>query len=378
MASKLLGRGDSGAGDTQEITLGTNLSITGTTLNAAGGGGPTPTGTGFRHVTAGVEDAAAKLVDTADVNNDQITYAKIQNVSATDRLLGRDTAAAGDTEELTVGGGLEFTGTGGIQRSALTGDVTASAGSASTTIANDAVTTAKILNAAVTYAKIQDVSVTDRLLGRDTAAAGDVEELTVGGGLEFTGTGGVQRSALTGDVTASAGSGSTTIANDAVTNTKAADMAQSTIKGRAAGAGTGDPTDLTAAQTKTILAIALPADVSITDEVGFGAHSLEFTSTTNTPSAGAVTINWKNGNKQKLSLTGNVTSMTLTAPANPCSLTLMVQQDATGGRTVSWPTSVKWPGGGAPTITTAANAVDIVTMYFDGTNYYSAFVQNFS
>lgn len=60
-----------------------------------------PTGTGFRHVTAGAEDAASKLVDTADVNNDQITYAKIQNVSATSRILGRVTAGAGDVEELT-------------------------------------------------------------------------------------------------------------------------------------------------------------------------------------------------------------------------------------------------------------------------------------
>lgn len=37
-ASKVLGRGDSGSGDVEEITLGTNLSITGTTLNAASGG----------------------------------------------------------------------------------------------------------------------------------------------------------------------------------------------------------------------------------------------------------------------------------------------------------------------------------------------------
>ena len=40
------------------------------------------------------------------------------------------------------------------------------------------VTTAKIANDAVTYAKIQNVSSTDRLLGRSSAGAGDVEEIT--------------------------------------------------------------------------------------------------------------------------------------------------------------------------------------------------------
>jgi YVTN family beta-propeller protein len=58
---------------------------------------------------------------------------------------------------------------------------------------------------------------------------------------------------LTGDVTKTAGAAATVIANDAVTNAKAANMAQSTIKGRAAGAGTGDPTDLTATQATAIL-----------------------------------------------------------------------------------------------------------------------------
>src|SRR5688572_10438613 len=54
-------------------------------------------------------------------------------------------------------------------RAALTGDVTAAANSNATTIADDA----------VTYAKMQNVSTTDRLLGRDTVGAGNVEELTV-------------------------------------------------------------------------------------------------------------------------------------------------------------------------------------------------------
>lgn len=48
---------------------------------------------------------------------------------------------------------------------------------------------------------------------------------------------------------------------DGVDNTFLANMTQGTIKGRAAAAGTGDPTDLTAAQVKTILAVT-SSDIS--------------------------------------------------------------------------------------------------------------------
>jgi len=114
---------------------------------------------------AGVAPFAVAQADAPYVANLGAEF--LGNIT-TDRLIGRDTAGTGETEQLTVGGGLEFTGSGGIQRSALTGDVTASAGSGTTTIANDA----------VTYAKMQNVSATDKLLGRSTAGAGDVEEIT--------------------------------------------------------------------------------------------------------------------------------------------------------------------------------------------------------
>lgn len=95
-----------------------------------------------------------------------VTYAKMQDI-ATDSLIGRDTAATGDPETISLNATLSMTGAGALQRAALTGDVTAAAGSNATTIANDA----------VTYAKMQDVSATDRLLGRSSVGAGDVEEI---------------------------------------------------------------------------------------------------------------------------------------------------------------------------------------------------------
>lgn len=44
---------------------------------------------------------AADQVVTASIINDAVTYAKIQNVSATKRALGRNTSGAGDVEEVT-------------------------------------------------------------------------------------------------------------------------------------------------------------------------------------------------------------------------------------------------------------------------------------
>jgi hypothetical protein len=135
-------------------------------------------------------------------------------------------------------------------------------------IGSGAVTTAKLGSAAVTYDKIQNVSATDRLLGRSTAGAGSVEEITCtsagrallddadaatqratlglgtiatgngtwtdGGSFSGTSSGtntGDQTITLTGDVTGTGtGSFATTIAASAVTEAAIATDAVSTGK----------------------------------------------------------------------------------------------------------------------------------------------------
>jgi len=83
----------------------------------------------------------------------------------------------------------------------------------------------------------------------------------------------------------------------------------------------------------------------------------------------AYTINLANGTVQYLTLTGNVT-YTFPTPVAGQSFMLIQRQDGTGGRTVTWPASVDWPGATAPTLTSTANRVDkFVFTAIDGSNW---------
>lgn len=71
-------------------------------------------------------------------------------------------------------------------------------------------------------------------------------------------------------------------------------------------------------------------------------------------------------------INGNATlAISGTPPQTPAALTLIVKQDATGGRTVTWPASFKFNGGLAPPQTTTANAVDVWSLFtYDGGSTY--------
>ena len=70
-----------------------------------------------------------------------------------------------------------------------------------------------------------------------------------------------------------------------------------------------------------------------------------------------ITLDLANGSVQIITLGGNIT-YTFPTPVAGKSLTLIQKQDGTGSRTVTWPASVKWPAGTAPTITSTASRAD--------------------
>jgi hypothetical protein len=163
------------------------------------------------------------------------------------------------------------------------------------------------------------------------------------------------------------------LATDAVTSTKIAANAVTADK-IAAGAITGAKIANGAVGAgKLQPGIAIDMQDAVLDSPELRDYAE--TSPTPTISSGTLTLDLESGNVFEVLLTQNVTSLVLLHPpaagrAGSCSLIL--RQDVTGGRTLAWPSVIKWPGGAPPTITSAANAVDIYALVTrdGGTTWY--------
>ena len=98
----------SGSGDIAGVTAGSGITGGGTSGTVvvgvdsgslAGSGLVAPAGGA---INVNVDDSTIEInSDTVRIKDDGVTYAKIQNVSATNRILGRDSAGAGVIEEIT-------------------------------------------------------------------------------------------------------------------------------------------------------------------------------------------------------------------------------------------------------------------------------------
>jgi hypothetical protein len=199
------------------------------------------------------------VMPTAGIGDLQVTTGKLADGAVTTaKVTALGTAAYADSSVTTAKIADDGVTAAKIADGAVTADQ----------LGSGAVTTAKLGSAAVTYDKLQNVSATDRLLGRSTAGAGSVEEITCtsagrallddadaatqratlglgtiatgngtwtdGGSFSGTSSGtntGDQTITLTGDVTGTGtGSFATTIAASAVTEAAIATNAVSTGK----------------------------------------------------------------------------------------------------------------------------------------------------
>lgn len=111
-------------------------------------------------------------------------------------------------------------------------------------------------------------------------------------------------------------------------------------------------------------------------ELDANGHTIGFVQQEST-GTGNTTINWKLGNKYKFTFGAQNETFAFTAPSKPCNLLLMIIQDNVGSRTITWPSSVKWTKGLSPTLTIYPNSIDIVSLYYDGTNYYGVISRDF-
>lgn len=185
------------------------------------------------------------------------------------------------------------------------GDITVSSSGATWTIDNSA----------VTYAKIQNVSANDRILGRSSAGAGVVQEITC------------------------------TAAGRALIDDADAAAQRTTL-----GLGT--------------IATQASSSVSITGGSLSSVKITDYTEpkTTGSISSGTLTLNLNDAQVFEVSLNANITTLTISnidATSNTVNaFTVIFMADGTA-RTITWPAAVKWPGGTAPTMTSTNGKKDI-------------------
>lgn len=91
---------------------------------------------------------------------------------------------------------------------------------------------------------------------------------------------------------------------------------------------------------------------------------------------GTKTIDWNEGNCQKVTMNGNCTFAFTNLRAGARYMLRLVQ-DSTGNRIATWPAAVHWPVAGAPTLS-SMDRIDLIAFYCDGTILYGSYSLNYT
>ena len=112
----------------------------------------------------------------------------------------------------------------------------------------------------------------------------------------------------------------------------------------------------------------MTADTAVLDDIRETVFSGGTTTGTITPDAA-------NGSVQTLTLTGNITLNAFSNPVSGQTITFVITQSASGNNTL---TSTMKFAGGSKTLSTAANAIDVLTVSYIGTTYYASLSKAFA
>jgi len=382
---------------------------------------------------------------TASYANDSVTYAKLQNVSATDRLLGRVSSGAGDAEELVCTDLAQS-----LLDDATTNDMQTTLGLvigtnvqaydaelaalASTTSAADAVPyftgsgTASTLTCTSTARNLLDDTSTGAMrttlgvaIGSDVQAY-DAELAAIAGLTSaadsfpyFTGSGTAALATITSAARGVLDESSTANMRTAMgvaigTDVQAYDAELAALAGTTSAAdavpyftGSGTASTLTCTSAaRTVLddttvanmvntlggatstgtgglvridGASLTGTVGISGSLGITGPAWSRQPSTVTTGGTTFTCDFALANECVFDAQGSSGNLTATFsnPQAGASYVIKLVQGSSA-RTYTWPGTAKWPGGTAPTVTATNDAVDVISCYYDGTNYLCSFI----
>ncbi len=233
---------------------------------------------------------------------------------------------------------------------AASGDLTL-ANTGAFTIANSAITNAKVAAAAaIDFSKLAALTSGNILVG----SAGNVPTSV----------------AMSGEASIIA-SGAVTLLNSAVIG--------KVLTGYTSGAGTVAATDTILQAVQKLNgndALKAPlASPTFTGTVTAGTTILSPLRNNAGNSSTAITLDWSVASYQRLVANGNAT-VTLSNPVSGATYYIEISNDGTL-RTFTWPGTVLWPSGIAPTLTGTNGKIDFVTLVYNGTSYIGSIATNY-